>query len=171
MARKPCDCVDLVIFARFLFSRISLRGHIREFKNLAKNVIIIALLKKNKKSRTLNFVKSPKIRNSRKFKHGKITRSTVYIYICFRSIEISLDLIIKYFGRWEGNLIIQYYWSIFFHKYKYFRHLKLEIALAIPASNKWKTETDNSVWVYYIYHIPWPYTTDICHWLVIDLIS
>ena len=41
-------------------------------------IIIIALLKKNVNSRILNFVKSHKIRNSRKFEHAKITRSTVY---------------------------------------------------------------------------------------------
>ena len=40
--------VDLVIFARFLFSR---GGQIPEFKNLAKIIIIIALLKKNENSR------------------------------------------------------------------------------------------------------------------------
>ena len=48
-----------------------------KFKNLAKIIIIRALLKKNENSRILNFVKSPKIKNSRKFKHAKITRSTV----------------------------------------------------------------------------------------------
>ena len=40
--------VDLVIFARFLFSRA---GQTPEFKNLAKIIIIIALLKKNENSR------------------------------------------------------------------------------------------------------------------------
>ena len=35
---------------------------------------------KNLNSRILNFVKSPKIRNSRKIKHAKITRFTVYIF-------------------------------------------------------------------------------------------
>ena len=40
------DTVDLVRFARFQFSRIS-RGQIRKFKNLAKIIILIALLKKN----------------------------------------------------------------------------------------------------------------------------
>ena len=35
------------------------------FKNLAKIIIIIALVKKNVNSQNLNFVKSPKIRNSR----------------------------------------------------------------------------------------------------------
>ena len=37
----------------------------------------LALLKNNEDSRILNFVKNPKIRNSRKYKHAKITRSTV----------------------------------------------------------------------------------------------
>ena len=59
--------VDLVIFARFLFSRISRGGKIRKFKNLAQIIIRIALLKKKKNSRILNFLKSPKIRNSQKF--------------------------------------------------------------------------------------------------------
>ena len=67
------NTVDLVIFASFQFSRISRGGQIREFKNLAEIIIIIALLKKNENSRILNFVKSPKIRNSRKFKHTKIS--------------------------------------------------------------------------------------------------
>ena len=70
--------VNLTIFARFLFSRISQAGQIREFKNFAKIINIIALLKKNVNSRILNFVNSPKIRDSRKFKHAKITRSTVF---------------------------------------------------------------------------------------------
>ena len=35
------------------------------------------LLKKNANSQIINFVKSPKNRNSQKFKHSKITRSTV----------------------------------------------------------------------------------------------
>ena len=55
-------------------------GQIREFKNLAKIIIIIALLKKNENSRILNSVKSLKITNSRKFKDAKITRSTVYFF-------------------------------------------------------------------------------------------
>ena len=46
-------------------------GQILEFKNLAKIIILIALLKKNENSRNLNYVKSPKIKNSRKFKHAK----------------------------------------------------------------------------------------------------
>ena len=58
--------VDLVIFARFLFSP---GGQIREFKNLAKIIFMIGLLKKIENSLILNFVKSPKIRYSRKFKH------------------------------------------------------------------------------------------------------
>ena len=70
--------VDLVIFARFQFSRISRGSQIREFKNLVKIINIIALRKAYKNSRILNFGKSPKIRSSRKFKHAKITRSTVY---------------------------------------------------------------------------------------------
>ena len=52
--------VDLVIFARFYFSQISREGQIREFKNLAKIIIIEALLKKNANSRILNIVKVPK---------------------------------------------------------------------------------------------------------------
>ena len=56
-------------------------GQFREFKNPAKIIIIIAKLKKNEISRIPNFVKSPKVRNSRKFKHAKITRSTVYYQI------------------------------------------------------------------------------------------
>ena len=66
--------VDLVIFARFQFSR---GGQICEFKNLAKIIIIIALLKKNENSRILNFVKSPKIIH-KIFIHAEITRSTVF---------------------------------------------------------------------------------------------
>ena len=40
--------VDMVIFPRFQFSRGT---QVREFKNRAKNIIIIALLKENKKNR------------------------------------------------------------------------------------------------------------------------
>ena len=39
--------VDLVIFVRFYFLRVSRGGQIREFKNLAKIIIMITLLKKN----------------------------------------------------------------------------------------------------------------------------
>ena len=42
------------------------RGQIREFENLAKIIFSVALLRKTENSRILNFVKSPKIRNSRK---------------------------------------------------------------------------------------------------------
>ena len=41
------NTVDLIIFASFSFSRISRKGRIREFKNRAKIIIIIALLKNN----------------------------------------------------------------------------------------------------------------------------
>ena len=71
--------VDLVIFARFYFSRISRGGQIREFKNLAKSIFLIPLLMKNENSRIKNFVKSSKIRNFQKFKHAQITGSTVYV--------------------------------------------------------------------------------------------
>ena len=70
----------LVIFARFQFSRISRGRQIREFKNLAKMIIIKELLKKNENSRIVNFVKSPKIGNSRKLEHAKISISTVGLY-------------------------------------------------------------------------------------------
>ena len=72
--------VDLVIFARFKFSRISRGGQIREFKNLAKILIIIALLIFFENSRVLSFLKSLKIRNSPKFKHAKITRCNSDMY-------------------------------------------------------------------------------------------
>ena len=73
------NTVDLVIFARFSFPR---GGQIPELKNLAKIIIIItAILKKNVNLQILNFVKSPQIKNSRKFKHANITRSTVYNFI------------------------------------------------------------------------------------------
>ena len=75
-ARKE-HTVDLVIFARFYSSRISRGRQIREFKNSAKIIIIIALLKKTTNSRILSFVKSPDIINSRKFNHAKITGPTV----------------------------------------------------------------------------------------------
>ena len=44
--------VDLVMFARFQFPRISRGGLILEFKNFAKIIIIIALLKKNENLRS-----------------------------------------------------------------------------------------------------------------------
>ena len=53
----------------------------REFKNLMKIIIIIALLNENENLRILNFVKSPKVRNySWKFEPANITRSTVYFF-------------------------------------------------------------------------------------------
>ena len=45
---------------------------IREFKILAKIIIIIALLKKNENLRILSLVKNPKIRNPRKFSTRKL---------------------------------------------------------------------------------------------------
>ena len=49
----------------------------------------MTLLKKNENSQILNFVKSPKIRNSRKFKHTKITRYTVLA--CMEPDSFMLD--------------------------------------------------------------------------------
>ena len=62
--------VDLVIFhiLEDLILRIS-RGQIREIKNLF--IIKIALLKKNENLQILIFVKNPRIKKSRKFKHAK----------------------------------------------------------------------------------------------------
>ena len=62
---------EVLIFANF-----ARRTNSRIQESLEKYYYNIALLKKNKNSRILNFVKSPKIRNSRKSKHAKITRST-----------------------------------------------------------------------------------------------
>ena len=59
---------EILIFANFARSTN---------KNLAKIITVIALLKKNENSRILEIVKSRKIRNSRKFKHANISRSTV----------------------------------------------------------------------------------------------
>ena len=53
-------------------------GKIREFKNLAKIIIIIALpIIEIDKLRIQDLTKSPKIIYSRKFEHAKMTRSTV----------------------------------------------------------------------------------------------
>ena len=46
LSTETSTTLDLVLFARFKFQRIS-RGQIREFKNCAKIIITIALLKKN----------------------------------------------------------------------------------------------------------------------------
>ena len=54
-----------------------LRGQIREIKNVANIIIIIALLEKHENWRILYFVKSPQIKNSRKFKHAKIAEYTI----------------------------------------------------------------------------------------------
>ena len=75
--------LDLVIFARFYFLRISREGQIREFKNIAKIVNIIALLKKNEDSQILNFAKRPKIGNSRKFKHAKLPDLQYVIFLAY----------------------------------------------------------------------------------------
>ena len=63
-------------------------GQIREFKKFAKIIIIIAILKKNEKSQILNIVKNPKLKNSRKFEHAKITISTVYVYHWDQNIQV-----------------------------------------------------------------------------------
>ena len=60
---------EVLIFANFAM---------RTNSRIKEIIISIALLKKNENSRNLNFVKSPKIFNSQKFKQEKITRSTVY---------------------------------------------------------------------------------------------
>ena len=57
-----------LIFANFA------RRQIREFNNTAKNIFLIALVKKNKKSR--------------KFKHAKITRSTVCTIACIQLLDM-----------------------------------------------------------------------------------
>ena len=59
--------------------------------DLAKTIIIIALLMKNENSRTLNLVKRPQIRNSRKFRHAKIIPTPYYqliIILCITSLCI-----------------------------------------------------------------------------------
>ena len=48
------------------------------------------------------------------------------------------------FDRCLFDPIFQYWRCLFFTNMNIFRHLKLEIALAIPASNEWKTQTNNS---------------------------
>ena len=53
------DTVDLVIFARFEFSQIPRRGQIREFKNHAKIIIIIELLKENENSSNSKLLGKP----------------------------------------------------------------------------------------------------------------
>ena len=71
-------------------------GQICEFKNLSKIIIIIlALLMKNVNSRILNFVASPKIRNSRQFKHVNITRSTV-LFFCYNLFFLMIYSIYLY---------------------------------------------------------------------------
>ena len=65
------NILEVLIFANF-----ARRTNSRIQESLENYYYNIALLKKNENSRILNFVKSPKIRNSRKCKHAKITRST-----------------------------------------------------------------------------------------------
>ena len=49
---------------------------------------------------------------------------------------ISQNLIKQFSGVCFVDPIIQFQRCLFFHKYNFFRHLKLEIVLAIPASNE-----------------------------------
>ena len=85
--QKVLNNVDLVIFARFKFSR---GGQTRKFINLPKIIIIIALpIIEIDNLPILDLTKSPKIINSRKFKHAKITRSTVYI-IHYSSTDLKM---------------------------------------------------------------------------------
>ena len=64
---------EILIFANFARGDKFTNSRISQ-----KNIIIIVLPKKNENSQILNSVKSTKIRNSRKFKHTNMTRSTVY---------------------------------------------------------------------------------------------
>ena len=60
---------------------ISRGGQFRQFKNLAKIIIIIALLKKNENSRILNLVKSPKIRIRKNLNTRKLPHLQNYLHI------------------------------------------------------------------------------------------
>ena len=63
----------------------------------------------------------------------------IYIYIrfqaCFRLIRNITKFAKKVFGKCLGNPILQYWRSLLFIKLNISSHLKLEIVLAIPASN------------------------------------
>ena len=88
--------LDLVIFARFKFLRISPGGKIREFKSLTKNIIIVPPIIDIDNSQILDFTKSLKIINSQKSKQEKMTRSTVYI-LKFDGSDVIMTLDITVF--------------------------------------------------------------------------
>ena len=79
-----CDCQSFghILYKsgnirEVLFSRIPREGQICEFRVSREKYFYNSATKVNENSQILKFVKSPKIRNSRKFKHAKIIRSTV----------------------------------------------------------------------------------------------
>ena len=84
---------------------ISRQEQIREFKNLANFFIILAL----PNSRILSFVKSPKIRNPRKFKQKKITRFTVVKNLCLPVKIISVSF--KYLED-DGPVLKQHCFTV-----------------------------------------------------------
>ena len=80
------------------------------FKNRAKIIIIIALLKKKKNSRILNFVNSPKIGNLQKLKPANITRYTVLIVVSGIILLVrGLILDDKIFMNKDECCIVQYH--------------------------------------------------------------
>ena len=96
--KTGCGTVDLVILVRFKFSRISRGGPNREFKNLAKIIILIALLRKNENSRILIFVKSHKIKNSRKLQYANQIYSISVVSWTLRSdLSVQIPLCLCFF--------------------------------------------------------------------------
>ena len=74
----------MVIFARFYFSRISRGGLIREFKNLAKIINPIALLKKNENSWILS--RNSEIRENLNTRKWPDLQYYIGIYIVMGSV-------------------------------------------------------------------------------------
>ena len=70
-------CIYCIIFAMFLIFANFAKWENSRIKKYRENYYYNSELKKNVKMQILNLLKSLKIRNSRKFKHAKITRSTV----------------------------------------------------------------------------------------------
>ena len=73
--------------------------HFRVFIGFLNYFNLKKPLRENEESRILKFVKSFKIRNLGKYKHSKITRSKVYIYIIIYILPAPMARRMLYFHR------------------------------------------------------------------------
>ena len=96
-----------------------------------------------------------------------------FMHFYFKFNTTGIDKIIC--SGCSNNNIFQFRQCLFFTDEAIFRHLKLEIASAIPASNEWKIETQNSashglIVIQYVAEHPYrlhPFSTStLCKWAI-----